>query len=82
MASFIAFNSIMIKSISVQELLLTLSQYIRCNYNKNETARELNLHRQSLISVSYTHLRAQGLSLNDHDSLYLPESCLRLLRLI
>ncbi|MFR5162014.1 MAG: helix-turn-helix domain-containing protein [Clostridium sp.] len=28
---------------------MTLSQYIRCNYNKNETARELNLHRQSLI---------------------------------
>ena len=49
MARFIALNSIMIKSISVYELLLTLSQYIRCNYNKNETARELNLHRQSLI---------------------------------
>lgn len=34
MARFIALNSIMIKSISVQELLLTLSQYIRCNYNQ------------------------------------------------
>ncbi|MFR4121467.1 MAG: helix-turn-helix domain-containing protein [Clostridium sp.] len=82
MARFIALNSIMIKSISVQELLLTLSQYIRCNYNKNETARELNLHRQSLIYRLKKIEELTGLSLNDHDSLYLPESCLRLLRLI
>ena len=82
MARFIALNRIRIKSSSVQELLLTLSQYIRCNYNKNETARELNLHRQSLIYRLKKIEELTGLSLNDHDSLYLPESCLRLLRLI
>lgn len=65
-----------------RELLLTLSQYIRCNYNKNETARELNLHRQSLIYRLKKIEELTGLSLNDHDSLYLLESCLRLLRLI
>ena len=65
-----------------RELLLTLSQYIHCNYNKNETARELNLHRQSLIYRLKKIEELTGLSLNDHDSLYLLESCLRLLRLI
>ncbi|MFQ7031480.1 MAG: helix-turn-helix domain-containing protein [Clostridium sp.] len=55
---------------------------MRCNYNKSETARELNLHRQSLIYRLKKIEELTGLSLNDHDSLYLLESCLRLLRLI
>lgn len=82
MARFIALNSIMIKSISVQELLLTLSQYIRCNYNKKRDCPGV----KSPPAVPYIPFKKieelTGLSLNDHDSLYLPESCLRLLRLI
>ncbi len=64
------------------ELLLTLSQYISCNYNKNETARKMNLHRQSLLYRLKKIEELTGLSLEDHDSLYLLESCLRLLKIL
>lgn len=59
-------------------LLITLRTYIKNNYNVSKTARELHLHRQSLL---YRLDKIQELThstLDNHESLFLLEICTRL----
>ena len=60
------------------ELMRTLSVYIRSNYNLSETARELCIHRQSLLARIRRIEEMTGLSLKDHDDLFILEVYSRL----
>lgn len=60
------------------ELIHTLMIYIRNSCNVSQTARELNLHRQSLLYRLNRIESLTGLSLNDPDNLFLLDLSLRL----
>ena len=58
---------------SGSELLHTLTELIRCNYNISQTARNLHIHRQSLLYRMEKIEELTGMSLNSHDDLFLLE---------
>lgn len=61
-----------------QDALLTLKTYIGSNYNTSATARMLHLHRQSLIYRLNRIEACTGMSLQNHEDLFLLEIYLRI----
>lgn len=59
-------------------IMHTLTAYIRNNYNISKTARELHLHRQSLLYRLDKIQTLTNLSFDNHDNLFLLEICARL----
>ncbi|MBR7150621.1 MAG: helix-turn-helix domain-containing protein, partial [Oscillospiraceae bacterium] len=55
------------------DLLGTLQTYIDCNYNISLTARNLYIHRQSLLYRLGKIEELTGMSLHDHKHLFLLE---------
>ena len=64
---------------STMDLLGTLSEYIKCNYNISKTARNLHIHRQSLLYRLDKIEEITEMSLNNHRDLFLLEVCIRML---
>lgn len=60
------------------ELMKTLETLIRTNCNVSETARQLNIHRQSLLARIQKIEDMTGLSLKDHNDLFVLEVYSRL----
>lgn len=60
-------------------LIDTLNVYIRNNYNVSQTARSLNIHRQSLLYRLKKIEELTGMSLYSHDDLFVLETYLRML---
>ncbi len=61
------------------DLLTTITVYIKTNYNTSKTARQLNIHRQSLLYRLEKFEELTDLSLDDSDNLFLLQYYLRLL---
>lgn len=61
------------------DLMQTVTEYIKCNYNTSLTARNLHIHRQSLLYRLERIEELTGLSLTDHKDLYLLETYARIL---
>jgi len=59
-------------------LMVTLKAFINNNYNISRTARALHLHRQSLIYRLEKIKELTNLDLDNHDNLFLIETCTRL----
>ena len=55
------------------ELMKTLVTFIKTNYNTSEAARQLCIHRQSLLSRLQKIEDLTGLSLKNHDDLFVLE---------
>ncbi len=55
------------------ELMKTLTEFIRCNYNTSQTARSLNIHRQSLLARLEKIEDLTGMSLKKHEDLFVLE---------
>jgi purine catabolism regulator len=55
-------------------LMRTLTVYLNSNYNATQTARELHLNRHSLLYRLHKIEQLTGLSLNDHEDLFVLES--------
>lgn len=51
----------------------TMTEYFRCNYNVSETARKLHIHRQSLLYRINKIETLTGMSLSNHDDLFVLE---------
>ena len=68
-------------STSGANLLHTLATFIQCNYNTSLTARTLHIHRQSLLYRLDKIRNLTGLSLNNHQDLFLLDVSMRLLSL-
>lgn len=60
-------------------LMQTLTTFLKCNYNASLTARELHLHRQSLLYRLEKIEQLTECSLSNHDDLFLLEFYSRLL---
>lgn len=60
------------------ELMKTLAVYFRCNCNTSMTARELHIHRQSLLARLQKIEDLTGMSLKDHDDRFVLEVYSRL----
>lgn len=60
------------------ELLNTLREYLNSNYNISQTARNLHIHRQSLLYRLNRISELTGMSMNSHDDLFVLEAMLRL----
>ena len=63
---------------SRMDLMNTLTEYIKCNYNTSLTARNLHIHRQSLLYRLEKIEGITGLSLTDHKDLFLLETYARI----
>lgn len=61
------------------DLLTTITVYLKTNYNTSQTARRLNIHRQSLLYRLEKFEELTDLSLDDSDDLFLLQYYLRLL---
>ena len=61
------------------ELVQTLSCFCKCNGHINETARELHLHRQSLLYRIEKLEKLLGVDLKQHHDFYLLDSCVQIL---
>lgn len=61
------------------EYLNTLKQYISHNYNAAETAKTMNIHRQTMIYRLEKIEQISNFSLSSHEDLFLIELCLRIL---
>ncbi len=59
-------------------LMNTLKAYINNNYNVCKTSKALHLHRQSLLYRLNKIEELTGMSLNNHNELFLFELCIRL----
>ena len=66
------------KSGGSMELMKTLSAYFRCGGNTSKTARDLIIHRQSLLARLTKIEDLTGLSLKDEDDLFVLEVYSRL----
>ena len=55
------------------QLLRTLTEFIHSNYNITKTARNLHIHRQSLLYRLEKIESLTGMSLNNHDDLFVLE---------
>ena len=60
------------------ELMKTLAVYFRCNSNTSLTARELHIHRQSLLARLQKIEDLTGMSLKSHDDRFVLEVYSRL----
>lgn len=60
------------------DLMGTLTAYIRCNYNVSQTARDLHIHRQSLLYRLEKIEDLTEMSLSNHRDLFLLEICSRI----
>ena len=60
------------------ELMATLAEYIKNNYNTSLTARELHIHRQSLLYRLEKIEALTGMSLKSHRDMFLLEVCTRI----
>ena len=60
------------------ELMKTLAEYFRCNCNTSLTARELHIHRQSLLARLQKIEDLTGMSFKDHDDRFVLEVYSRL----
>lgn len=60
------------------DLMGTLTAYIRCNYNVSQTARDLHIHRQSLLYRLEKIEDMTEMSLSNHRDLFLLEICSRI----
>jgi len=56
----------------------TLTEYMKTNYNISKTARNLHIHRQSLLYRLEKIENLTGMSLNNHDDLFVLESFARI----
>lgn len=56
----------------------TLITYIKCNYNVSLTARELHIHRQSLLYRLEKIEALTDMALNNHQDIFLLEVCTRI----
>ena len=63
---------------SRMDLVSTVKEYIRTNYNSSLTSRNLHLHRQSLLYRLEKIQDLTGLSLSDHKDLFLLEVYVRI----
>ena len=61
------------------DLMLTLVTFFKCNYNTSLTARELHLHRQSLLYRLDKIEQLTGFCLSNHDDLFILEFYSRLI---
>lgn len=61
------------------DLLGTLTEYIKCNYNTSKTARNLHIHRQSLLYRLEKIEELTEMRLDHHQDLFLLEVCMRIL---
>lgn len=66
---------------SSTDLMETLAAFIRCNYNTSQTARALHIHRQSLLYRLDKIRDLTGMTLEDHQELFLLEVSLRVFSL-
>ena len=64
---------------STADLLGTLSEFIRSNYNISKTARNLHIHRQSLLYRLGKIEEITEMSLDNHRDLFLLEVSIRML---
>ena len=64
---------------STADLLGTLLEFIKCNYNISKTARNLHIHRQSLLYRLDKIEEITEMSLSEHRDLFLLDVCLRML---
>ena len=60
------------------DLMETLSAFFRANYNVSQTARDLYIHRQSLLYRLQKIENITGMKLDQHDDLFVLESFLRI----
>lgn len=60
------------------DLMETLSAFFRANYNVSQTARDLHIHRQSLLYRLQKIENITGMKLDQHDDLFVLESFLRI----
>ena len=61
------------------ELLQTLSCFCKCNGRINETARNMHLHRQSLLYRLEKLEELLGMDLKQHHDFYLLDTCVQIL---
>ncbi len=61
------------------EYLDTLREYIAHNYNATETAKALNIHRQTMLYRLNKIEQISNLPLDSHENLFLIELCFRIL---
>ena len=59
-------------------LLQTLTEFIRTSYNTSQTARNLHVHRQSLLYRLEKIQALTGMSLSEHDDLFVLETFSRI----
>ena len=59
-------------------LFSTLVEYLRTNYNTSQTARNLHIHRQSLLYRMEKIEQLTGMSLHDHEDLFVLEALSRI----
>ena len=59
-------------------LLQTLTEFIRTSYNTSQTARNLHIHRQSLLYRLEKIQALTGMSLSEHDDLFVLETFSRI----
>lgn len=60
------------------DLMGTLMEFVNCNYNISLTARNLHIHRQSLLYRLEKIESLTEMSLSNHKDLFLLEICLRI----
>lgn len=63
------------------EYLHTIKEYLKSNYNVNETAKTLNVHKNTVIYRLSKIKELFSLNLNNHKDIYSTESSLRLIEL-
>jgi purine catabolism regulator len=65
----------LVKNIS---LIYTIMVYIKNNYNISKTARDLHMHRQTLLYRLSKIEELMDISLENHNEIFLLETCIRL----
>lgn len=60
-------------------LMGTLLEFVKCNFNISKTARNLHIHRQSLLYRFEKIEELTETSLDNHQDLFLLETCVRIL---
>lgn len=66
-------------ALSGMDLIETLKEYCKCNYKISQTARNLHIHRQSLLYRLQKIEDLTGLSLDNHRDIFLLELCILIL---
>ena len=66
-------------ALSGMDFIETLKEYCKCNYKISQTARNLHIHRQSLLYRLQKIEDLTGLSLDNHRDIFLLELCILIL---